>query len=248
MSRILVGDDNELIRSLIMELLESEGYEVREAVDTGDVLEQISRTEPDLLILDVQMPGGGGIEAINATRSDPAHPDMPVPPTGAARWTSTSTGPRRSEPTPSCRSRSESTSSARQSALCWRPPEYRATPPIRPVRVAAVGHVEWIEFVRGDHVPAAGEIVHAHDSFEEPAGGGAVAAVQLARLAGGATFLTAVGDDALAGRTRARLAELGVTVRDATREGPTRRGLTFLDAQGERTIITIGERAGAASA
>ena len=110
------------------------------------------------------------------------------------------------------------------------------------MRVAAVGHVEWIEFVRGDHVPAAGEIVHARDSFEEPAGGGAVAAVQLARLAGGATFLTAVGEDELARRTRARLAELGVTVRDATREGPTRRGLTFLDAQGERTIITIGER------
>jgi ribokinase len=110
------------------------------------------------------------------------------------------------------------------------------------VRVAAVGHVEWIEFVRGDHVPAAGEIVHAHDSFEEPAGGGAVAAVQLARLAGGATFLTALGDDEPARRTRARLAELGVTVRDATREGPTRRGLTFLDAQGERTIITIGGR------
>lgn len=110
------------------------------------------------------------------------------------------------------------------------------------MRVAAVGHVEWIEFVRGDHVPAAGEIVHAHDSFEEPAGGGAVAAVQLARLAGGATFLTALGDDELARRTRARLAELGVTVRAATREDPTRRGLTFLDAQGERTIITIGER------
>jgi ribokinase len=110
------------------------------------------------------------------------------------------------------------------------------------VRLAIVGHVEWIEFVRGDHVPAAGEIVHAHDSFEEPAGGGAVAAVQLARLAGGATFLTALGDDELARRTRARLAELGVTVRDAARDGPTRRGLTFLDAHGERTIITIGER------
>lgn len=110
------------------------------------------------------------------------------------------------------------------------------------MRLAAVGHMEWIEFVRGDHVPAVGEIVHAHDSFEEPAGGGAVAAVQLARLAGGASFLTALGDDEHATRTRARLSELGVTVRDATREGPTRRGLTFLDSRGERTIITIGER------
>jgi len=110
------------------------------------------------------------------------------------------------------------------------------------VRVAAVGHVEWVEFVRGDHVPAAGEIVHAHDNFEEPAGGGAVAAVQLARLAGGTTFLTALGEDELARRTRARLAEFGVIVRDATRDDPTRRALTFLDAHGERTIITIGER------
>jgi ribokinase len=110
------------------------------------------------------------------------------------------------------------------------------------VRVAAVGHVEWVEFVRGDHVPVAGEIVHAHDSFEEPAGGGAVAAVQLARLAGSAIFLTALGDDELARRTRARLAGLGVVVRDATREAPTRRAHTFLDSQGERTITTIGER------
>ncbi|MGC1802134.1 MAG: hypothetical protein WA701_17255 [Solirubrobacterales bacterium] len=37
-----------------------------------------------------------------------------------------------------------------------------------------MGYVEWVEFVRGDHVPAAGEIVHATDGFEEPAGGGAV--------------------------------------------------------------------------
>ena len=110
------------------------------------------------------------------------------------------------------------------------------------MRLAAVGHMEWIEFVRGDHVPAPGEIVHTQHSFEEPAGGGAVAAVQLARLAGDVTFLTALGDDEHARRTRARLAELGVTVRDATREGPTRRGLTFLDAKGERTIITIGDR------
>jgi ribokinase len=110
------------------------------------------------------------------------------------------------------------------------------------VRAAVVGHVEWVEFVRGDHVPAAGEIVHALDSFVEPAGGGAVAAVQLARLAGGSTFLTALGEDELARRTRARLAELGVTVRDATRDAPTRRAHTFLDANGERTITTIGER------
>ena len=110
------------------------------------------------------------------------------------------------------------------------------------MRVAVVGHLEWIEFVRGDHVPAAGEIVHAADSFEEPAGGGAVAAVELARLAGSATLITALGDDELAERSRARLAELGVEVEAAIRDEPTRRGLTILDSHGERTIITIGDR------
>jgi ribokinase len=110
------------------------------------------------------------------------------------------------------------------------------------VRVAVVGHVEWVEFVRGDHVPAAGEIVHATDSFEEPAGGGAVAAVQLARMAGSSTLLTALGRDDLANRTVERLAELDVRVDAASREGPTRRAHTFLDSHGERTITTIGER------
>src|SRR3954447_21308830 len=52
-------------------------------------------------------------------------------------------------------------------------------------RFAVVGHVEWIEFGRVVHVPAPGEIVEAGDAFEEAAGSGAVAAVQLAKLAGG---------------------------------------------------------------
>jgi CheY-like chemotaxis protein len=78
MPRILVGDDNEQMRRLIVELLEAEGYEVTEARDTGEVLEQVSRVRPDLLVLDVQMPGGGGIEALRAIRSDPANGGVPV--------------------------------------------------------------------------------------------------------------------------------------------------------------------------
>jgi len=61
------------------------------------------------------------------------------------------------------------------------------------MRVAVVGHVEWIEFARVDHVPARGEIEHAIESWEDAAGGGAVAAVQLAKLAGECLFLTALG-------------------------------------------------------
>ncbi|MFB3739553.1 MAG: ribokinase, partial [Candidatus Velamenicoccus archaeovorus] len=64
------------------------------------------------------------------------------------------------------------------------------------MRVAVVGHVEWVEFAKVDHVPARGEIVHPTAWWEVPGGGGAVAAVQLARLAGGCTLYTALGDDA----------------------------------------------------
>jgi ribokinase len=108
--------------------------------------------------------------------------------------------------------------------------------------VAVVGHVEWVDFVRGDHVPVAGEIVHATEAFQEPAGGGAVAAVQLACMAGSSIFLTALGSDDFEKRSRERLAELQVQVDAASREGPTRRAHTFLDSHGERTITTIGPR------
>jgi ribokinase len=108
-------------------------------------------------------------------------------------------------------------------------------------RVAVVGHVEWVQFARVPHVPCAGEVVHAHDPFEEPAGGGGVAAVQLARLAGNATFLTALGRDELGERSVARLKELGVDVH-ATQRAATRRASTLVDDAGERTIITLGPR------
>jgi ribokinase len=109
-------------------------------------------------------------------------------------------------------------------------------------RVAVVGHVEWVRFGRVPHVPRAGEIVHARDSFEEPAGGGAVAAVQLARLAGGAALFTALGDDAHGDRSCERLRELGVHVWAARRAAPTRSAVTLVDDAGERTIATFGPR------
>jgi ribokinase len=109
-------------------------------------------------------------------------------------------------------------------------------------RVAVVGHVEWVQFARVSHVPHAGEVVNGSDLFEEPAGGGAVAAVQLARLAGEAVLITALGDDELGRRSVARLRELGVEVFAAQRSSGTRRALTLVDETGERTITTLGPR------
>jgi ribokinase len=113
------------------------------------------------------------------------------------------------------------------------------------VRVAAVGHVEWIELARVERMPAAGEIVHASDAFTTAGGGGAVTAVQLARLAGGATFFTALGDDELGHHALAELEGLGLDVHVAWRDEPQRRAFVHVDrGSGERTITVIGSRLG----
>jgi ribokinase len=110
------------------------------------------------------------------------------------------------------------------------------------IRAAVVGHVEWVEFLRVERVPARGEIVHATDAWSEPAGGGGVAAVRLAALAGGATLFTALGADDVGRQAKAELERLGVRVEAAWRPEPQRRAVTFLDEAGERTITVVGRR------
>jgi ribokinase len=112
------------------------------------------------------------------------------------------------------------------------------------MRAAVVGHVEWIEFATVAEMPAAGEIVHAREVWQEPGGGGAVAAVQLARLAGGATLYTAFGDDELGHRSERELEAHGVRVEATFRPEPQRRAFVHVDGQGERTITLIGNRLG----
>ena len=80
--------------------------------------------------------------------------------------------------------------------------------------------------------------------WEEPGGGGAVAAVQLAKLAGAATLYTALGDDELGHRSKRALEEHGLRVEAAFRPEPQRRAFVHLDARGERTITVIGDRLG----
>src|SRR5438874_2730816 len=113
---------------------------------------------------------------------------------------------------------------------------------MRFVDVAVVGHVEWVEFARVERVPKPGEIVHALETWEEAAGGGAVAAVQLVNLNGSAELFTSLGDDALAARARQELSARGVTVHAAEAGVPQRRAFTFVDDAGERTITVLGRK------
>ena len=110
------------------------------------------------------------------------------------------------------------------------------------MNVAVVGHIEWVEFARVEHAPAPGEIVHALETWEEPAGGGGVAAVQLANLAGSCLFFTALADDELGRRSCEELEARGVTVHATRTPGAQRRALTHVDEDGERTITVLGDK------
>src|SRR5688500_4573311 len=107
------------------------------------------------------------------------------------------------------------------------------------MRAAVVGHVEWVTFMQVARLPVSGEIVHADAWWETAGGGGAGAAVQLAKLAGACDFFTALGDDELGGRARDQLTSLGVTVHAVIRPEPMRRAVTHLDPEGERTITVL---------
>ena len=110
------------------------------------------------------------------------------------------------------------------------------------MKVAVVGHVEVVEFARVDRVPRPGEIVQATETWTQAAGGGAVAAVELLRLSGDTLFFTAFGDDELGHEAERQLRGLGLDVRCVYRDEPQRRGFTFVDSGGERTITVIGRK------
>ncbi len=109
-------------------------------------------------------------------------------------------------------------------------------------RVGVVGHVEWADFAVVPRLPAPGEITHASEVLELAGGAGAVAAVQLVRLAGEAAFFTSIGTGPLGERAERDLRERGVTVHAARDAGPQRRAFVHVDDAHERTITVLGAR------
>ncbi|MEA2023934.1 MAG: response regulator transcription factor [Actinomycetota bacterium] len=69
MSRILVVDDEPKIRRIVASYLQQEGFEVSEAGDGPSAVEMAERLDPDVIILDVMLPGFDGIEALRQIRT-----------------------------------------------------------------------------------------------------------------------------------------------------------------------------------
>jgi len=75
---VLVVDDEPVLRTIVREILHEEGYAVIEAADGRVMLEIMARQRPDLVLMDVMMPGVDGREAYRQLRSRPEHSDIPV--------------------------------------------------------------------------------------------------------------------------------------------------------------------------
>jgi DNA-binding response OmpR family regulator len=75
---ILVVDDDQNIRRLLRQELEAEKYRVQEAADGREALEQVKSQRPDLITLDVMMPGLSGFEVAAMLRASPETMGIPI--------------------------------------------------------------------------------------------------------------------------------------------------------------------------
>ena len=77
-SKILVVDDNSEIRKLLLLHLQESDYDTVEAATGLEALNQARASRPDLIVMDLAMPGGNGDEAIASLKADPLMRDIPV--------------------------------------------------------------------------------------------------------------------------------------------------------------------------
>lgn len=75
---VLIADDSLVIRAVVRDGLENEGYRVTEAIDGDAALELCRQTPPDVVLLDIEMPGLDGYQVLAALKSDARLRDIPV--------------------------------------------------------------------------------------------------------------------------------------------------------------------------
>ena len=78
MSKVLIVDDDHTMVSLLATLLELDGFEVIPSTEAGDLEQNLHKEQPDLLIMDVFMTNGDGIELLRKVRATPEFKRLPV--------------------------------------------------------------------------------------------------------------------------------------------------------------------------
>jgi len=77
-SKVLLVDDEDSLRKVMRDLLERDGYDVTEARDGVQALDQVDRVGPDIIVLDLNLPGLDGYGVLSHLRSRPATANIPV--------------------------------------------------------------------------------------------------------------------------------------------------------------------------
>jgi len=78
MKTVLIAEDNPVNRELLRELLEMRGFAVEEAANGQEALERLAELEPDILMLDLNMPTLDGYQTLAQIRQDPKSASIPV--------------------------------------------------------------------------------------------------------------------------------------------------------------------------
>jgi len=76
--QLLVVEDNETSMKLFRDVLQASGYRTLEAASGAHAVELAAEHDPDLVLMDIQLPGINGIEALRQLRADPATAAIPI--------------------------------------------------------------------------------------------------------------------------------------------------------------------------
>lgn len=76
--KILIVEDDKFLRELISQKLVKEGYDISEAIDGEEGIKKVKEEKPDLVLLDLILPGADGFEVLSRIKADPALAPIPV--------------------------------------------------------------------------------------------------------------------------------------------------------------------------
>ncbi|MAU02003.1 MAG: response regulator receiver protein [Anaerolineaceae bacterium] len=77
-TKILIVDDDTMLVAMLEKILHTQPYQISTAYSGEEALDQVRQAKPDLIVLDIMMPGMDGYEVCERLKSDPATADIPV--------------------------------------------------------------------------------------------------------------------------------------------------------------------------
>jgi DNA-binding response OmpR family regulator len=78
MLKVLIIEDDKFLRELIVAKLKKENYVISEAIDGEEGIKKIKEESPDLILLDLILPGIDGFEVLSQIKSDPTVSSIPI--------------------------------------------------------------------------------------------------------------------------------------------------------------------------